>query len=86
MTGRAAAARWARLAQPYFWLHRHSGMEKVLGILARREANADGQALNHLDIVAGRILRRQQAEAIAARAREILDIALVVAAERVGRE
>src|SRR6185437_2067103 len=72
-----------RLTQPYLGLHRHSGMQPMLGVLAGVEHDSHRQALNYLYVVTGRVFGRKKAEAIAARARQILHIALVVAAEGV---
>src|ERR1700683_413834 len=53
----------------------------MLGILAGVELDSHRQALHHLHVVTGGVLGRQQAEAIAARTRQVPDVALVVAAE-----
>src|ERR1700722_3275916 len=79
----AAAPLGVSLAQPYFGLHGHAGVQQMIRVLASGEADTYRQALDHLHIVAGRILGRQQAKAIAARTREILDVALIVTPESV---
>src|SRR5216684_893229 len=53
----------------------------MLGILAGVELDSHRQALHHLYVVAGRVLGGQEAEAIAARTRQIPHVAPVVAAE-----
>src|SRR6266851_7146797 len=58
-------------------------MQSMLGILAAVELDSHRQALHHLYVVASRVLGGQEAEAIAARARQVPDIAIVVAAEGV---
>src|SRR6266851_3337288 len=58
-------------------------MQSMLGILAAVELDSHRQALHHLYVVASRVLGGQEAEAIATRARQIPDIAIVVAAEGV---
>src|ERR1700735_63745 len=56
-------------------------MQQVIGILSWVELDSHRQALHHLHVVAGRVFGRQQAEAIAARTRQVPDVALVVATE-----
>ena len=53
----------------------------MIGILAGVEQDSHRQPLHDLHVVAGRVLGRQQAEAIAARAGHVFDVAVVVAAE-----
>src|SRR5208337_2543493 len=56
-------------------------MQQVIGILAGVEFDSDRQALHHLHVVAGGVLGRQEAKAIAARARQVPHVALVIAAK-----
>src|SRR5258708_30878768 len=72
-----------RLTQPYLGLLRHSGMQQMLGVLARIELDSHRQALYHLYVVAGRVLGGQQAEAITARAGQVPDVAPVITGEGV---
>src|SRR5262244_4611210 len=44
-------------------LYRHAGCNQMLGIWLLVEYDLDGQALNDLHVIAGRVLRRQQREA-----------------------
>src|SRR5262249_5248543 len=44
-------------------LYRHSGRDQMLGIWLLVEYDLDGQALNDLNVIAGRVLWRQQREA-----------------------
>src|SRR5215471_17745832 len=55
------------LSQPYPGLHGHSGpqMRKVLPLI---ENDSDGQPLHDLDVVAGRVFRREQLVKRASRA------------------
>src|SRR5580692_10706517 len=81
LRSRLARSRAMRLAQPYRGLYRHSGIQPMLWVLAGVELDSHRQALHHLHVVAGCILRGQQAEAIATRAGQVPDVARVVAAE-----
>src|ERR1051326_4686872 len=54
------------LIQPDFGLDAHAGTEDVVLILPLFYSNPDWQALDNLDIVAGRVLGRQEAETGAA--------------------
>ena len=58
-------------------------MQKMIGVLTRLEKDSNWQTLHDLDVVAGRILGWQQAKAIAARARHVLDVTVIVPAEGV---
>src|SRR5271156_3954849 len=80
--GAAAIASPERLrvtSHPHGRLHRHSRAQPMVRVLARVEANPHRQALNDLDIVAGRVFGRQQAVELARRAGYTLDVAVVVA-------
>ena len=55
----------------------------MLRVLAGVDVDSHRQALDHFYVVAGRVLGRKKAEAIAARAGQILNVALIVAAEGV---
>src|SRR5579885_2389398 len=58
-------------------------MQAMFGILTGVEFDAHRQTLHHLDIIAGRVFCGQQTEPIAARARQVSNVAAVVAAERI---
>jgi hypothetical protein len=53
----------------------------MIGILTRFEADPYGQTLDHFYVITGRILRRKKTETIATGARQILYVALIIAAE-----
>ena len=55
--------------------HRHARPQQMLGILTRVEHDLHGHALHDLHEVAGRVFRRQQAEARAGRAGDAVDLA-----------
>ena len=59
------------------------GRSRSVRVLVGRDADAHRQALHHLHVVAGRVLRRQQAVARARGAGEALDAAVERRAERV---
>src|SRR5439155_4498190 len=73
----------ASSSDPDLRLGRHPGAQTLHLRLTRLELDADGNALDHLHVVAGGVLRRQQAVARPGRAREALDDAVVVAVDRV---
>src|SRR5277367_2568379 len=72
-----------RSSQPDGRLDGHAGPQQMILILTWIEADSDGKALDDLDVVAGGVFRRQQAEFLAAGARQRLDIAAIFAAEGV---
>ena len=55
----------------------------MVGILSEVEQDSNRQPLDDFHVVAGCVLRRQQAEAIAARAGHMLDVATIIPAERI---
>src|SRR5215471_1717315 len=55
-------------------LYRHAGRDQMLGIWLLLEYDLDGQALNDLNVIAGRVLRRQQGEARAGARLEAVDM------------
>src|ERR1700722_18704120 len=51
------------LFHPYLWLDRHAGTQEVVGVLVVvGEVDADGNALHHLNVVSGCVLRREEAQ------------------------
>src|SRR5436305_11422917 len=79
--GRTVARRRGPRPLPHLDLRvdRHAGAQEVAAVLAFVDADADRQALHDLDEVAGRVLRRQEAEARAGRRGDALDVAAQVA-------
>jgi hypothetical protein len=55
----------------------------MVDVLAGCEIDANRNTLHHLDVVAGRVLRREQAEAFTRRGSQAVDIAFERAVERV---
>ena len=75
-----------RLLDVNLGIDRHAGTQAVIVVLAGLEIDADWNALHHLHVVSGRILRRQQAESRTAGAADRLHSAAVFAAVRVHAE
>src|SRR5579863_2337125 len=65
---------------PDLWLDGHAEAQQVLRVLPFVKADAHRDALHDLDVVAGGVLRRQQAEVCARRAGEAFHVTVVVAA------
>src|SRR5581483_8635369 len=77
-----AAPEDCALLQPYGWLHRHPGTQPR-EVLTGVELDPHRQALHHLDVVAGRVFRRQQAVEGAGGAGHARDVTVKVASQRV---
>src|SRR5581483_7236304 len=68
------------LPDPDLGLHRHPRPQFVPSEFTRFKNNLHRDSLNHLDIVAGCVLRGKQAEARATRARNTVDVTAVFTA------
>src|SRR5215472_10820809 len=78
--GASSPERVSSSSQVDLGLYGHAQPQQVLRVLAGFEDDLDGNPLHHLDVIPGRVLRREYAEERTGRAGDVENVSLIGAA------